>query len=171
MSALGDYGDRALIFKDDAERAKASCKAFLRRNLTVDTAVQIALLNNRGLQSRLQRTRAGRSRSCRGEPAAQSGVFYLADFRRWCVRDRTTGRWRHSLRWQPCRSARRLPVSDSRRAQLRAAEEDTAPRGGCQTRLLSRGRRQRARRSADGGQVDRGNRLRSSQRNLARPDL
>src|SRR5712671_3271209 len=51
MSAFGDYGDRALIFKDDAERAKGSVQGLLRRDLTVDTAVQIALLNNRGLQA------------------------------------------------------------------------------------------------------------------------
>src|SRR6266478_10047689 len=51
MSALGDYGDRALIFEDDAERAKGFVQGLLRRNLTVDTAVQIALMNNRGLQA------------------------------------------------------------------------------------------------------------------------
>lgn len=37
--------------KDDAERANASVKGLLRRGLTVDTAVQIALLSNRGLQA------------------------------------------------------------------------------------------------------------------------
>ncbi len=36
---------------DDAERAKAAVQGLLRRALTVDTAVQIALLNNRGLQA------------------------------------------------------------------------------------------------------------------------
>ncbi len=36
--------------EDDAERAKGIMQGLLRRNLTVDTAVQIALLNNRGLQ-------------------------------------------------------------------------------------------------------------------------
>src|SRR6266404_4394344 len=37
--------------EDDAERAKAIVQGLLRRPLTVDTAVQIALLNNRGLQA------------------------------------------------------------------------------------------------------------------------
>src|SRR5712671_1477739 len=37
--------------EDDAQRANASVQALLRRDLTVDTAVQIALLNNRGLQA------------------------------------------------------------------------------------------------------------------------
>src|SRR5258708_6477388 len=37
--------------EDDAERAKGFVQGLLRRNLTVDTAVQIALLNNRGLQA------------------------------------------------------------------------------------------------------------------------
>jgi len=37
--------------EDDALRADAAVKDFLRRGLTVDTAVQIALLNNRGLQA------------------------------------------------------------------------------------------------------------------------
>src|SRR5713101_6845889 len=37
--------------EDDAERAKGSVQGLLRRGLTVDTAVQIALLNNRGLQA------------------------------------------------------------------------------------------------------------------------
>src|SRR5258707_11643933 len=37
--------------EDDAQRANASVQALLRRGLTVDTAVQIALLNNRGLQA------------------------------------------------------------------------------------------------------------------------
>src|SRR6266700_3715417 len=37
--------------EDDAERAKGIVQGLLRRNLTVDTAVQIALLNNRGLQA------------------------------------------------------------------------------------------------------------------------
>lgn len=36
---------------DDAVRVDASVKGLLRRPLTVDTAVQIALLNNRGLQA------------------------------------------------------------------------------------------------------------------------
>src|SRR5882757_2067419 len=37
--------------EDDAQRANASVQGLLRRGLTVDTAVQIALLNNRGLQA------------------------------------------------------------------------------------------------------------------------
>src|SRR5438552_1532827 len=37
--------------EDDAERAKGIVEGLLRRNLNVDTAVQIALLNNRGLQA------------------------------------------------------------------------------------------------------------------------
>ena len=37
--------------EDDALRANASVQGLLRRGLTVDTAVQIALLNNRGLQA------------------------------------------------------------------------------------------------------------------------
>jgi outer membrane protein TolC len=37
--------------EDDAQRANASVEGLLRRSLTVDTAVQIALLNNRGLQA------------------------------------------------------------------------------------------------------------------------
>jgi outer membrane protein TolC len=37
--------------QDDAQRANASVQALLRRTLSVDTAVQIALLNNRGLQA------------------------------------------------------------------------------------------------------------------------
>jgi len=36
---------------DDAERARSAVQALLHRSLTVDTAVQIALLNNRGLQA------------------------------------------------------------------------------------------------------------------------
>src|SRR6266550_2836349 len=37
--------------ENDAERAKGIVQGLLRRNLTVDAAVQIALLNNRGLQA------------------------------------------------------------------------------------------------------------------------
>jgi outer membrane protein TolC len=37
--------------EDDAERAKGIVQGLLRRSLTVDAAVQIALLNNRGLQA------------------------------------------------------------------------------------------------------------------------
>jgi outer membrane protein TolC len=37
--------------EDDAQRANAAVQGLLRRGLTVDTAVQIALLNNRGLQA------------------------------------------------------------------------------------------------------------------------
>src|SRR6266699_1028277 len=37
--------------ENGAERAKSIVQGLLRRNLTVDTAVQIALLNNRGLQA------------------------------------------------------------------------------------------------------------------------
>ena len=37
--------------QDDAQRARAAVQRLLRRGLTVDTAVQIALLNNRGLQA------------------------------------------------------------------------------------------------------------------------
>ena len=36
---------------DDAERARDAVQGLLRRSLTVDTAVQVALLNNRGLQA------------------------------------------------------------------------------------------------------------------------
>ena len=36
---------------EDAQRANASVQGLLRRDMTVDTAVQIALLNNRGLQA------------------------------------------------------------------------------------------------------------------------
>src|SRR5437879_9862357 len=36
---------------DDAERVQNTVRALLRRGLTADTAVQIALLNNRGLQA------------------------------------------------------------------------------------------------------------------------
>src|ERR1700694_2692370 len=36
---------------DDAEEARNAVQRLLRRSLTVDTAVQIALLNNRGLQA------------------------------------------------------------------------------------------------------------------------
>src|SRR5229473_3541856 len=35
--------------EDDAERANGAVQDLLRRSLTVDTAVQVALLNNRGL--------------------------------------------------------------------------------------------------------------------------
>ena len=37
--------------EDDAQRTDASARALLRRPLTVETAVQVALLNNRGLQA------------------------------------------------------------------------------------------------------------------------
>src|SRR6266699_5452761 len=37
--------------ENGAERAKSIVQGLLRRNLTVDSAVQIALLNNRGLQA------------------------------------------------------------------------------------------------------------------------
>jgi outer membrane protein TolC len=37
--------------EDDAERAKGAVQGLLHRSLTVDAAVQIALLNNRGLQA------------------------------------------------------------------------------------------------------------------------
>src|SRR3979490_381849 len=36
---------------DEAEEARNAVQRLLRRSLTVDTAVQIALLNNRGLQA------------------------------------------------------------------------------------------------------------------------
>jgi outer membrane protein TolC len=41
----------AIRTPDDAQRADATVKALLRRALTVDSAVQIALLSNRGLQA------------------------------------------------------------------------------------------------------------------------
>jgi outer membrane protein TolC len=41
----------AIRTEDDAQRASAAVQRLLRRGLTVDTAVQIALLNNRGLQA------------------------------------------------------------------------------------------------------------------------
>src|ERR1700682_3043408 len=37
--------------EDDAERAKGIVQGLLRRSLTADAAVQVALLNNRGLQA------------------------------------------------------------------------------------------------------------------------
>ena len=53
-SLAGDtiHKDVAVIrTEDDAQRAGTSVRTLLRRALTVDTAVQIALLNNRGLQA------------------------------------------------------------------------------------------------------------------------
>jgi outer membrane protein TolC len=41
----------SILTAEDAEAARSAVQHLLRRSLTVDTAVQIALLNNRGLQA------------------------------------------------------------------------------------------------------------------------
>lgn len=58
MTAVADIADRtikkdviAIRSVDDAQRADDNVKHLLYRTLTVDTAVQVALLNNRGLQA------------------------------------------------------------------------------------------------------------------------
>jgi outer membrane protein TolC len=58
MSGVADIAARtitkdvvAIRSIDDVERVKAVVSALLRRSLTVDAAVQVALLNNRGLQA------------------------------------------------------------------------------------------------------------------------
>src|SRR3954462_12254610 len=58
MTAIASFTEET-IHKDvasirteqDAQRASAAVQRLLRRGLTIDTAVQIALLNNRGLQA------------------------------------------------------------------------------------------------------------------------
>ncbi len=58
MTVVADIADQTLKKEvisietaDDAERARSGVSALLSRSLTVDSAVQIALLNNRGLQA------------------------------------------------------------------------------------------------------------------------
>ena len=53
-NVVGETIKKDVVFirtEDDAERAKASVQQLLHRGLTADIAVQIALLNNRGLQA------------------------------------------------------------------------------------------------------------------------
>jgi hypothetical protein len=53
---------------DELTRTATKVDELLRQPLAIDTAVQIALLNNRGLQARFSSSASPRPRSCR--PAA-----------------------------------------------------------------------------------------------------
>ena len=114
----------ALRTPDDAEAARRIVASLLTKPLTADTAVQIALLNNRGLQAAYQRAGASRKRRwCRRQPAAQSDLL-ASRASRAAARSRSSARSRStSSRWRRCRRAPRSPRDRFRQAQLRRLEE------------------------------------------------
>ncbi len=57
---------------DDAQQADDSVKRLLHQTLNVETAVQIALLNNKGLQATYNELALAETELGRAEPAAQS---------------------------------------------------------------------------------------------------
>ena len=127
---------------DDAERARSAVQALLRRSLTVDTAVQIALLNNRGLQAAYNELALAEAEFVE-ESLPPNPTFAIS---------RITGNGAYEIERQVVGDILALATLPFRseiarqrfhKAQLRAARGDAAARGRGQARLLSRGRRQR----------------------------
>ena len=82
MSVVADVADQelrkdvvAIRTQDDDAAAHARVQRLLKRPLTADTAVQIALLNNRGLQAAYNELGIAEADDGGGEPAAQSDVL------------------------------------------------------------------------------------------------
>ncbi len=69
--------------EDDTERAKGIVQGLLRLSLTVNEAVQIALLNNRGLQASYNELALAETDLVQESPATQSDVLDLPDRRKW----------------------------------------------------------------------------------------
>ena len=76
---------------DDAERAQEAVRRLLGQTLTVDAAVQIALLSNRGLQASYNELALAEADLVGESLPPNSDVFDLANFRKRCARDRATG--------------------------------------------------------------------------------
>ena len=103
MTVVADVAGESLkkdvAFVRSADRSRAGsgrgAQRCCRAPLTVDAAVQVALLNNKGLQAAYNELALAEGRSRRAEPAAQSDIFDFAHLRRRRQRDRTPGRRRY----------------------------------------------------------------------------
>ena len=106
-----------------AEEAQARVAALLRKPLTADSAVQIALLNNRGLQAAYNALGIAEAAMVQAQPAAQSRRFRSSDCRvRWSSRS-SAHRRQHPGACHACRRAPRSRRTVSGRRKLQAAEE------------------------------------------------
>ena len=85
----------AIRTDEDAAAARATLDRLLRRPLTADAAVQVALLDNRGLQAAYDELAAAEARMVGDEPAAQPELLAGADRRLGAARDRAPHRHRH----------------------------------------------------------------------------
>ena len=153
--------------EDDAQRANASVQGLLRRGLTVDTAVQIALLNNRGLQASYNELALAEADLVQRRFAAQSDLLDFADRRRRRAGDRAAGGRRHPRFGDPAVPLGNRPPAIPEGAIARR-RGDAAARSRRPAHVLSRGRGQRTGRPADRRQVDGG--IDRTARVEARPD-
>ena len=71
----------AIRSEDNARAARGTVERLLKRQLTANAAVQIALLNNRGLQAAYNELGYRRGRHGWRKPAAQSDHLAVADSR------------------------------------------------------------------------------------------
>lgn len=131
----------AIRSTEDATQAKDAVRDLLRRGLTVDTAVQIALLNNRGLQATYNELALAETDLVQESlpPNPTFSISRIAGRRRG--RDRAPGCWRH-----PRAGNAAVPLGN-RAATLPAGAiacrvGDAAARVRCSAILLPRGCRQ-----------------------------
>ena len=106
---------------DDSERAGGTVRRLLGRPLTVDTAVQVALLGNKGLQAAYNELALAETDLVQQSLPPNPTFFDLPHRRQRRQRNRTAGRRRH-----PC--ARHPAVALRHRARTVSARRSCAPR-------------------------------------------
>ena len=84
-----------------------SVARLLSRPLSAEAAVQVALLNNKGLQATYNELALTEAELVAGQPAAQSDLLAVAHRGRWRQRSRAAGRRRHPRARDACRSVPR----------------------------------------------------------------
>jgi hypothetical protein len=114
MTAVADFASEtikkdvvSIRTADDAERAQNVVRGFRRRGLTADTAVQIALLNNRGLQASYNELALAEANLVQDSlpPNATFSISRISgDGAMEIERQESSAT---SWRWRPCRSDRR----------------------------------------------------------------
>ena len=113
-------------------RRAAGAQRLLSRPLTVDAAVQVALLNNKGLQAAYNELALAETELVAAEPAAQSDILDLRASPAMAPARSNARSSATSSRWRPCRSAptSRATVSGRRSSRRRWRRCGSPPTSG-----------------------------------------
>ena len=108
---------------EDASLARSEVSRLLHAPLSADAAVQIALLNNTGLQAAYNRLGIAEAVAVQIEPTASADLLASTSLDLDRARYRAEDRRQHPCRSRPGRRDRRSRASGIEQAELRAAEE------------------------------------------------